>query len=65
MSRTQAWIGVCVICIITCIRISLTHRVFSPTYDEPLHVAAGYEFVAEHHYRTGTDNPPLATMALS
>jgi len=48
------------ISLLTVIRIAITHHIFSPTYDEPLHVAAGYEFVAEHHYRTGVDNPPLA-----
>jgi len=60
MSRLHAWIGIGLICVITCIRVAATHAVFSPTYDEPLHVASGYEFVVEHHYRTGTDNPPLA-----
>lgn len=48
------------ICLVTVIRIALTHSIFSPTYDEPLHVAAGYEFLVEHRYHTGTDNPPLA-----
>ncbi len=48
------------ICAVTVARVALTHDVFSPTYDEPLHVASGFEYVAEHHYRVGMENPPLA-----
>src|SRR6266446_6160325 len=65
VSRLQAVLAVAAICVLTVIRIAATHRVFSPTYDEPLHVAAGHEFLAEHRYRTGTDNPPLARAVLA
>ncbi len=49
-----------VICAITCLRVAATHAVFSPTYDEALHVTSGYNFLVEHRYRSGTENPPLA-----
>jgi len=60
MRPLHAIAAVAMICIVTVIRIATTHAVFSPTYDEPLHIPGGYEFVAEHHYRISTDNPPLA-----
>ena len=65
MSRVSAFVALALICLITIIRIALTHDVFSPTYDEPLHVAAGWQFLAEHHYTKGTDNPPLARAAFA
>ncbi len=55
---SRSWL--LLICVVAVVRIALTHDVFSPTYDEPLHVAAGFEYIAEHHYRTGFENPPLA-----
>ena len=60
MSRVPSLPLLALICLLTIIRIALTHSVFSPTYDEPLHVAAGWQFLAEHRYTKGTDNPPLA-----
>jgi 4-amino-4-deoxy-L-arabinose transferase-like glycosyltransferase len=60
MSRWLALACVSVICSITCVRIAATHSIFSPTYDEPLHVTSGYNFLVEHRYRDGTENPPLA-----
>jgi hypothetical protein len=58
--RTFFALAIVAICLVTSVRVVATHHVFSPTYDEPLHVTAGWEFIAEHRYRTGTDNPPLA-----
>jgi Dolichyl-phosphate-mannose-protein mannosyltransferase len=60
VNRLHAALAVAAIALVTVVRIAVTQPLFSPTYDEPLHVAAGYEFLAEHTYRTGTDNPPLA-----
>src|SRR4028119_1244045 len=51
---------VAAICAITLLRIAATHEVFSPTWDEPLHIAAGHQFVAQGRYAMSTDNPPLA-----
>jgi 4-amino-4-deoxy-L-arabinose transferase-like glycosyltransferase len=43
---------------VVCIRS--THRVFSPTADEPVHVAAGYEYLTQHKYTIDSEHPPLA-----
>ena len=59
MKRSHFAIAIGVICAVTIVRVALTHDVFSPTYDEPLHVSAGFEFLHQH-YRWGTENPPLA-----
>lgn len=60
MRTSHAVLAVAAICAVTLVRIALTHGVFSPTYDEPLHIPGGFEFVAQHRYRISTDNPPLA-----
>jgi hypothetical protein len=63
--RSPSIAAVALICLLTVIRIALTHAVFSPTWDEPLHVAAGWQFLAGHRYTKGTDNPPLARAAFA
>jgi hypothetical protein len=65
VTRVYAIAALALICLLTVIRIALTHTVFSPTWDEPLHVAAGWQFLAEHRYTKGTDNPPLARAAFA
>src|SRR6266550_7329218 len=55
-----AVICVAVLCVVAAVRVAATHRVFSPTWDEPLHVASGWRFLAQHRYKTGQENPPLA-----
>ena len=59
-SPTAGAILLLLIIAVTVLRIAATHAIFSPTYDEPLHVDAGWEFVALHRYASSTDNPPLA-----
>src|ERR1051325_3674706 len=41
-------------------RVALTHRVFSETLDEPVHVACGYEWLTGRGYLTDPTPPPLA-----
>jgi hypothetical protein len=48
------------IVIIAAIRVAATHRVFSPVYDELLHLAAGHEYLTQHRYSIDLEHPPLA-----
>ncbi|MEO8032900.1 MAG: glycosyltransferase family 39 protein [Acidobacteriota bacterium] len=50
------------VCVVTILRVWNTHHLFSPTYDEPIHVAAGYEYLAEHRYSIDVQHPPLARL---
>jgi len=45
--------------LIAVIRVASTHRVFSATLDEPIHLAAGYEWF-DGTYRIDPTHPPLA-----
>ena len=47
------------------IRIRATHHVFSPTADEPVHLAAGYEYLTQHKYTIDSEHPPLARAVLA
>ncbi|MGZ5457416.1 MAG: glycosyl transferase, partial [Thermoanaerobaculia bacterium] len=46
-------------------RVVSTYRVFSQTVDEPLHVAAGYQWLTTDHYDLDLEHPPLARIALA
>jgi hypothetical protein len=49
------------IVLISCARVAATHRVFSQTFDEGIHVAAGHEWLTEwKEYRVDAQHPPLA-----
>ncbi len=48
------------IVIVAAIRVAPTHRVFSPVYDELLHLAAGHEYLTQHRYSIDLEHPPLA-----
>jgi hypothetical protein len=45
--------------LIAVIRVASTHRVFSATLDEPIHLAAGYEWF-DGTYRIDPTHPPVA-----
>jgi len=45
--------------LIAVIRVASTHRVFSATLDEPIHLAAGYEWF-DGAYRGDVTHPPLS-----
>ncbi len=53
---------VAVISALTLIRVASTHRVFSPTFDEPIHVLAGYLHLTKGDYRLDPEHPPMARM---
>jgi hypothetical protein len=48
------------IAIVAAIRVAATHRVFSPVYDELLHLTAGHEYLTQHRYSADLEHPPLA-----
>ncbi|HEX7190992.1 MAG TPA: glycosyltransferase family 39 protein, partial [Thermoanaerobaculia bacterium] len=49
-----------VVVVIAVLRVAATHRVFSPVYDELLHIAAGHEYLTQHRYSVDLEHPPLA-----
>ena len=60
MNGRRAAIAVSILCAFALLRVALTHRVFSPTFDEPIHVAAGYEWLTQKTYTLDREHPPLA-----
>lgn len=46
-------------------RVAATHGVFSPTWDEPAHVFAGYEYLVDGRYTFDISHPPLARIAFA
>ncbi|MEK6371944.1 MAG: hypothetical protein AABO58_04545 [Acidobacteriota bacterium] len=65
MSRAQFAIAVAAICAVTAIRIAVTQHLFSPTYDEPLHVASGHQYLSARSYTNDRSHPPLARIAFA
>jgi hypothetical protein len=65
MSRLQFALAVAVVCAVAAIRIAVTQHLFSPTYDEPLHVASGHEYLSAHNYTNDRSHPPLARIAFA
>lgn len=51
---------VAIIAIAACARVAATWRVFSQTVDEPIHVAAGHQWLREGRYDLDVEHPPLA-----
>jgi hypothetical protein len=49
--------------VIGLVRIISTHTIFSPTYDEPAHLATGMELLSEGRYEYEPQHPPLARVA--
>jgi hypothetical protein len=65
MSRVQFVVAVAAVCAITAIRIAVTQHLFSPTWDEPLHVASGHEYLSARNYTNDRSHPPLARIAFA
>jgi 4-amino-4-deoxy-L-arabinose transferase-like glycosyltransferase len=53
------WAVVTIILILTLARIATTHLTFSQTLDEPVHVAAGHEWLTKGIYHLDFQHPPL------
>src|SRR2546430_8158679 len=60
MSRGRCTATVIFFCLVALVRIAATQSLFSPTYDEPLHVASGYEYLHNRQYSNDRSHPPLA-----
>jgi 4-amino-4-deoxy-L-arabinose transferase-like glycosyltransferase len=58
MSR-QYWAVVAFILIVSLVRIANTHLTFAQTVDEPVHVAAGHEWLTKGYYHLDFQHPPL------
>jgi hypothetical protein len=65
LSRPLFIAAVAAIALVTVVRIALTQSLFSPTYDEPLHVASGFRYLTEHTYTNDRSHPPLARAVLA
>ena len=65
MSRVQFILAIGIIVLVTVVRIWLILPVFSPTYDEPLHVASGFQYLSEHRYTNDRSHPPLARIVFA
>ena len=59
MSRRTYFAAVAALILIAAIRVASTHRVFSATLDEPIHLASGYEWF-HGVYTLDPTHPPLA-----
>jgi 4-amino-4-deoxy-L-arabinose transferase-like glycosyltransferase len=60
MQRDWTFIGVvAALALIAVIRVASTHRVYSATVDEPIHLASGYEWF-RGDFTTDMTHPPLA-----
>jgi hypothetical protein len=60
MTRAAFILALAGVALVTVVRIAATHAIFSPTYDEPLHVASGFQYLTEHRYTNDRSHPPLA-----
>ncbi len=57
-------IVVCVLLILIAVGVvTSTHRVFNETLDEPIHVAAGYNWLNSGDYTLDIEHPPLSRIA--
>lgn len=57
----NAWIyAVIALSALALVRVASTHRVFSATADEPVHIASGYDFITRGAYLLDPEHPPLA-----
>jgi Dolichyl-phosphate-mannose-protein mannosyltransferase len=45
--------------VLTLLRVASTHRVFSQTLDEPVHIGVGYDWLRGLPYHNDARNPPL------
>lgn len=61
MSTNLRWIAaLALLVLLTLVRVASTHRVFSATADEPVHIASGYDWITRGVYVFDPEHPPLA-----
>jgi 4-amino-4-deoxy-L-arabinose transferase-like glycosyltransferase len=59
LSSRLYWTAVTLIVIVTLARIASTHLTFAQTLDEPVHVAAGHEWLTKGYYHLDFQHPPM------
>ena len=64
MSRRWFAAAVAGIALLSALRVASTHRLFSQVIDEPVHIAAGYDWLAGS-YTLDIEHPPLARVAVA
>lgn len=57
--RSRHTVALALIIAVTLIRVAVTHRVFSAVVDEPVHIAAGYDWIVLHSAALDPVHPPL------
>jgi hypothetical protein len=62
LARILWWLALLTI-VAASVRIVATYDVFSMTFDEPAHIAAGMQLLDEHEYTYEALHPPLARVA--
>lgn len=60
MSRRAVAALLAIVALVAVARIASTWQVFSQTVDEPIHIAAGYEWLHAGRYTLDREHPPLA-----
>jgi hypothetical protein len=58
-------IGALILVIVAVARLVSTYSVFTQTYDEPIHIACGMEWLDRGTYRYWPENPPLPRIAVA
>src|SRR5215471_4691341 len=59
--RSSVWVRIALACVIliACLLSASTWRVYSHTWDEPEHLAAGVELLDRGRYEYDTEHPPI------
>ena len=65
MSRTTARIALGFIILVACLLAASTWRVYSNTWDEPEHLAAGIELLDKGRYEYDTEHPPIVRIFMA
>ena len=60
MTRRTELALLAAVVVLTLVRVAATHRVFSAVVDEPVHIAAGYQWIVKHSNAFDPVHPPLA-----
>ena len=65
MSRTMARIALGLLILVACLLAASTWRVYSNTWDEPEHLAAGIELLDKGRYEYDTEHPPMVRILMA
>ena len=65
MRRARVALLLALLSLFTLLRVAATWRVYTPTFDEPAHIAAGMEWLDRGTYTYEEMHPPLARVAVA